>query len=413
MVLGRHVARWGGTCLVLLAAHALAGEGDTSDAAAPAVQQVDPALRDLVALGPRALVHLVASDTAGSISRTPEEVLAALAASDRAKVLAEVALLLAGTPSAGEQTAAVRIFGACGDGRHVAALLEVAQRAGGATPTLRFREVVEKSLASLLVRVPAGFAELRQMWTSVPGELRGAALKAVGETRRPEALEFLQGVLRLDPDACDSVLGQVARLAPYAAGDTESLAAEIRALLASQEPGRPQAAAIALGALGDEDAVPPLVDLLASADAPTRGAASWALRRITGLDLRDHALWSAWLARERAWLPESAPHAFEMLASSRPEDATRAIRDVAGHRLARDLRSRKLAGALQHADAYVRHLAAEALAQSGSRAAAPALVEALADPTPAVADAALAALRAITGLELPPQADLWHAALRR
>jgi HEAT repeat protein len=222
----------------------------------------------------------------------------------------------------------------------------------------------------------------------------------------------LGGLLGWNSSLDVSLLQQIARLA--ALGETASdptLCGVVRGFLRSDEPGLACEAAIACGRLEDFDAADELVDLLESDERSVREASAWALGRLTGLAYQDDTQrWRAWLASEQAWLENEAP---ALIADLEHTDASRAIRclgELSRRRYRRDELGAAMCVALDDERPEVRKLACTALARLGSKAVVPELIASLDDEDDEVTAAALAALRSITGMDLPAVSQVWKAA---
>ncbi|MBP8131498.1 MAG: HEAT repeat domain-containing protein, partial [Candidatus Hydrogenedentes bacterium] len=176
---------------------------------------------------------------------------------------------------------------------------------------------------------------------------RGLAAQVVAETTGEEVTRFYaEGLSRL-PAA-----GQVALLRGLAdRGDAVARPAVVKAM-ESADPEVRLAAVAALGALGNADNVPLLVDLLASSDAALSEAARVSLTVLRG-DAADNAI--------AAVLPETAP-----------EVRARLLALLAARRAAQTV-PLAVAG-LEDADLAVRVAALEVIADNGNADQAPAVV---------------------------------------
>ena len=107
------------------------------------------------------------------------------------------------------------------------------------------------------------------------------------------------------------------------------------------------------------------------------------------------------------WWDEDAEAELVRIERGRGQEFVRAARAVLEHRLFRDRMAESFAQALLRGNGDEVRLACRALEQLRSPVAVRALVECLERDEPTVRSAAWRALRAITGVELPPEADSW------
>jgi HEAT repeat protein len=164
----------------------------------------------------------------------------------------------------------------------------------------------------------------------------------------------------------------------------------------------------ALGELDDGSSAPELITLLSHTHTGVADAALAALRRMSRLEYPPQpALWQAWYDREAKWYDRERPRQRNALGGGRPAAALEALRAYSQHGWRRAQLAHDVCGAFSRREAPVRELACEVLGGLGSRAALPALVETLGDPTTTVATAAWRALQRITGAALPNDREVW------
>jgi HEAT repeat protein len=120
--------------------------------------------------------------------------------------------------------------------------------------------------------------------------------------------------------------------------------------------------------------------------------------------------WRQWYRTEQGWRSSEAARALADLGGDETA-AEPAVRSLAQHPLYRHELAPALAPALRHTSAAVRRLACDALARLGSWTAVDALVRALDDADPSVAEAAHAALVRLTGWDQPHRSEAWRLAL--
>lgn len=371
---------------------------------------VEPALAILAALR----VPEGGGEAAQALSVYQEDVLArALRSVGREAVLAALTEVTGRVEPERVDGLAVRTIGAVGRAEDAPVLLARGERLAQRPWSRSERDAFEGALAALLERDPETQDVLRRAWRSLPDAPLNALLASVGAAGEPRGVRLLADVLDARPDLASACLAQVQRLGPSPFVDVnERLARRLRELLRSGDERAARAACLTAGRLGATDAIPELIDLLESEEHGAHREAGWALRELTGLAFPDTAprLWRNWFTQETAWFQREAPRAFADLRGS-PAQAAAAIAAIGERRLQRDRLALELCAALRHSEAGVRALACAALQRLGSRAACADLAAALRDPDPTVARAAHDALRALSGLDLPPDADAWRAAL--
>ena len=116
----------------------------------------------------------------------------------------------------------------------------------------------------------------------------------------------------------------------------------------------------------------------------------------------------AWYAAEVEWWSQVWPTLAEDLSGSNRTQIRMALVQIGSRHLDRHRLAQEVARVLQLDDLEVQSLACTTLGQLGSAAAVPALVCALEHDDPVVRMSAWNALRKITRLDLPPDAELWR-----
>jgi HEAT repeat protein len=235
----------------------------------------------------------------------------------------------------------------------------------------------------------------------------------VGRSRQAAALDQLAAVLGRDPDLDGLVLTQMGRLGgladPLEAWD---VCYAVRGFLDDRRTGVRREAIVTLGKLRDGEATPQLLALLDDEQAGLRKSALWALKEITGIDLgEDPARWRAWYREELVWWEQDYPGVVEVLRHGSPEEIGPAVATLTLKRLFRNSIADDLKQLLSHEAPELRVRACVALRELGSHVPVVDLTAALNDPDEKVRAAALDALRAITGLDLPADHDRWVEAL--
>lgn len=170
--------------------------------------------------------------------------------------------------------------------------------------------------------------------------------------------------------------------------------------------------AVALGKLRDPDSCPMLIQMLGDEDRRVANAALWALRELSGRTFEAQpGLWTNWYEEQRAWFEGPAAQLERDLGSERRAEVIRAVALLSQRPLFRHHAAAVLGPLLWHPDPEVVRAVCAALGQLDSRRAVVALVGRLDGSGAEEVALARAALGHLTGLELPPEHDLWVAAL--
>jgi len=275
------------------------------------------------------------------------------------------------------------------------------------------RDAVAAALAALLRRDDRGFDDLADELAAFPPTHFRALVDALAAARRGASLPLLRAMLGRGEELDVAVLAAVGELPRWDEvardGQTSWI---LNAHLRAESPKVRRQAVLALGALRDCEAFEPLLGLLGDPDRRVRLAALTALRSLSGLRWpADVDRWLAYLHDESTWYASELPEALERLASSDAHVVVDALRRLPEHPLFRVELSGEVAPLLSSGDEAVAVSACAALARLDSAAAVAPLLDALADPRPAVAAGAWNALRAITRIELPPDETAWRDAL--
>jgi len=144
-----------------------------------------------------------------------------------------------------------------------------------------------------------------------------------------------------------------------------------------------------------------------------RECALGALRRISGLGLpAEPDLWRTWAGKESVWQDQDESEMTTALADPDPVQVTIALRACAGRRAWRATVAEDVIEVLERPEPGLRRLACEVLTQLGVPASVKALVPLLEDDDESVATAAWQAIRTLSGLELPRDADRVREILR-
>jgi hypothetical protein len=318
--------------------------------------------------------------------------------------------LLESPAHSGDRRLAVRVLGAGGRGADLPLLAKIAEpEEDGGLLERTFGETFEAAVTALTSRDPNAGSDLKRTALATTIGVRRSMAHGLGGVGGARALEELAALLNFDEALDPTLLAEIAGAARSAPQPfEEGVLQQVRNCLANDEPQIVAAAANALGALEDQASVDGLVELLGHETTCVRGNAHRALKEICGVNFpAERARWEPWLAEERAWFVERAPEAIAGLAAQNSMTLVAALSEIGMQRLHRRELAEEVLAVLERDDPEERTLACQTLGQLGSRASLPHLVLALEDPVAEVSAAAWAAIRAIAGDELPPEARAW------
>ncbi|GEM_PF-2983860 len=265
---------------------------------------------------------------------------------------------------------------------------------------------------AMLRRDPRGYTGLvPDLAREVPA-LFPFLIEAVGDAGSPLGLRFLGKVLAQGSDHDASVLRQIERIAREARSPfAVELCDAVRDALGRDDPVA-EAAARAAGALADATCVEPLCDMLGTRSARVRSTAHRALKRISGQSFGSkRERWKSWHEGELDWWREESDAVLADLACDEPARIAVAMGQIVRRRLFRDRLIGAILPLLGHPEPRIRRLACQGLGQLGSTAALPSLVDQLTDVDDSVVREAAAALRSLSGKNLPPDPETWRAFL--
>lgn len=379
-------------------------------------ERLVPLLFDVLATRSVPAVDLDAAGAAGAaqvLSEVQESVLLlALARLERGPVLDHASRAVFAEPTLARRAAALLAVGAVGRANDLPQLFELALAREERQPEERLELALRRAVALLLGHDPRALEQLTTLRRITRAELLPALVEAVGASRDPRGLAYLSEIAYWHEGLVLDVMSQVPLLGP--SGDEaidEAMRVRLRPYLDELRPGPCRAAILALTALGDEDSIAALIELLESDSAGLRENAHWALRKLTGLSLAGTpAVWSHWHQGELYWMLRQKPKEFQRLKESQAAIVADALREILTHPLARKELSSALPDLLKSRFPPIRVLACRSLAELDARGAVGKLVWALEDPVPEVSQAAHAALRKLTRLDLPCESLAWQSA---
>lgn len=364
-------------------------------------------------LGARSVPALDATGAAQVLSEVQERaVLLALAQFERDPVLNYVGRALLGGGDVARRGAAIACIGAVGRANDLLQLFELAFPAEEKQPDERLSKILRRSVSAVLQRDPRAFEQLLSLRRVTRPELLAVLVEAVGAARDPRGLAYLAEIVYWNEGLILDVMSQVPLLG--ASGDESidaSMRVRMRAYLDEARPGPCRAAIPALVALSDTESIGSLIALLAAENTGLRENAHWGLKQLTGLTLAPTPeVWAKWHQGEQYWVVREKARTFQRLRDGDPAVVADALRDLVTHPLARKELTVALPDLLQNRFPQIRALACRSLGALGARDAVGKLVWALEDSDRNVSQAAHAALRALTRLDLPREPLAWQNA---
>ena len=164
-----------------------------------------------------------------------------------------------------ERRATVEVLGAIGTGDDLMRVFELALAEDEHRTDRGMAEAFRRTISSILRRDPRAFGRLTRSWRSEREELHPTLVLAVGDSARPEALEFIADVILWDEDLSVVAMAQIPRVGMSEEEHlNEELRVRLRHYLDPEQPAHCRTACLGLAELKDTDAIPYLIDLLAS-----------------------------------------------------------------------------------------------------------------------------------------------------
>ena len=252
---------------------------------------------------------------------------------------------------------------------------------------------------------------LRRTLSRMPEDLRDAAARVIGQRGRRSELEALVDLIDRGGAHVGPVLIELSR-APAVATRRLELAAGTRKHLQHGDRDARVGAAMLAGNRHMVVIFPEVAAQLEHEDALVRTATEDALRKMTSTSLgaRKEA-WMEWYESESLWLEHAS--IAQRLEHEDAGEVTRALREIAQHRLMGLTFVSDVRALLDHEAAGIRILACATLSALGDADAVPDLVGMLDTRNKPVRDAVWKALMGLTGESLPPDSSRWRAALVR
>ncbi len=354
------------------------------------------AARALAALGPAEMQQIFALVSPAAAGPQDETLAHSFALQPQGELHAFLGRFTRDALSAERLRPALLVLREAGAARELARCLELA--AGS-----ELQPELVSALRGILERDPAACGSAFASALTAASEDAECLAHALAQARKPETLRALARLAaqrtELAPLCCACLLGEADALPRPADPD---LLGALRELLASEEhPAAPELLLLA-GRLDDDEAVPLLIERLASARPALCANALWSLRRITGLGLgADAQAWSQWFRDESQWWKERAPAVLPMLHGDDAGAQRRALGELGARYWHRQQVASEIGEYLAHSHAEGARMACGLLAHLGCPSAVPLLQARLEDTDPAVRESARAALASLNGKNVP------------
>lgn len=340
-----------------------------------------------------------------------EVALAALANLPVEVVLAALRAELARDAGPATRALALRVLAAQPSAQGLGLALEILRASELELASPSFRNHARAAVSAPLRTDARAAARLQSELASLPEGVLPLVIEGLAATQCEAALAPLEALLGRSPELDLAVIDGLAcagEVRPWRVG--AEVAECLERLSASKEVARRAAATRALGRLARVDTVTRLVPRLEDPAPEVVAAAIEALQRCAlRTDLTDANSWRAWLQRENTWWKERGEACVEALQSGDPLTLAEHLRELLGHSLARGATADALLTRFARLEPAELVSTCSTLARLGAKEAVPDLVPLLDAAEAPVRDAAWKALRALTGVDLPPERSLWDA----
>jgi hypothetical protein len=348
------------------------------------------------------------------IDRRQDILLGALRRFPAADVVAAVRARAAINPNTDRSLFTARILGRIGGPAALATLEWLA----GTLDSTQWRRpyvvtVFDESLVGIAKEDPRNVKAFGAALTRTPVHCAPVFAHALGVAAWPAGVPVLLKGMGRDRDLDLCIMFELAKFGDRGdiAGATVELA-KVRAYCEDADAGFRRIAASALARLGDHESCDTMIAMLDSKDTLTIASAERSLVTLTGLSLgRESKDWTEWYESEVEWFETNHQHLVEEITSLDPERVRIAIQEFGAHRLFRHEAALAVQPLLASEDAGLQTQACNALGVFRSGRALPWMLDKLDPADEAVTAAALATLKALSGLDLPPDEEAWRAAL--
>ncbi|MFT5049684.1 MAG: hypothetical protein ACI8QZ_001077 [Chlamydiales bacterium] len=314
------------------------------------------------------------------------------------------------------RAAGLRVLARRGTQRDLGTVFALSDSHTGAPASSATLDALEVALVGIFERYPLNITDTRGHLSKLDQAQMVRLIRALGQHGQDgrygseRTFQVLADLLAEDAIYRSMILAQIGRLAPPAA--RTGAMNRVQALLGSPDAAIRREATLTVGKLEDIESFGTLIDLLEHEDERLRSTAHWSLKRISGRTFSAGARqWRAWHAAENAWWADRAPELFDLLHGDDAGDVAAALNELATHRLFRHGIAEALSPLLASPHNETVLLSCSAAYSLRSPAALPGLIECLDHPDERIQISALRGLTAITGIDLPRQADSWHQAL--
>lgn len=348
--------------------------------------------RHLAELGPEALLPLTValaeeqlpaswSGTTrprGLASTLASELRRALAALPKAVLRRHLRELAQEDVPASALVFGVQLLGDFGGRQDLGLLLELGDAGVAAGSRDELTKAYESSLLRILARNRDALEEIVFSFPATPDALLDATVTSLGALSSHAALDCLSGLLGAHPRGTARVLAEIARLGSRLRHPVPpTVCHRVRLWLEQDDELLKVLTADALGALGDIESIPRLMEYLDEWPG-ARTPAAKALRAIAGVSRAGRPeSWRTWYADELDWWEGEAQRQFTQLRSLDPAVVFNAVRLVVPHRWRRHEVASELVVVLDRPEFELVSIACKGLAHLGSPVAVSELIELL------------------------------------
>lgn len=272
------------------------------------------------------------------------------------------------------------------------------------------REPFREAFLGILERDPWAPREVEESYDAAHPSLLAPIVRAVGRQDSLDGLEHLALLLGHTPEADPLILFEMARLGDLLPGpySPDTLAA-VRRYLGVSDPELLLLAMNTTGRLGDRDAVPTLIDLC---EHPVRAVGNEAVEALvlaTGQNIgRSARRWEEWYLKTMEWWQYEAPAQLAELRAGDPGEVAHNLLELSKRRFFRHEMADDIAACLDRKEKDLVVMGCAVLGHLGSWKGVRPLVACLDDPDPQVQEAALRALRRITGQAFGGDPAAWR-----
>lgn len=272
---------------------------------------------------------------------------------------------------------------------------------------------VEDALARQLEQRPASAARLEQKVLHGKPELVPSILRVLAKTPSLRSATIAVRAFGRNTELDLVVSQQLAAMSRNGCvAPTEYVLAAVRRRLTHADARVQRAAIVVLGQWSDQESFAELTEYLSSRDVLLAAAAQASLKTMAGVDLGpDAPTWRAWEDEQHEWWSEHGESLSLQLDSEDPGQVFAALTQMLEHPYFRHAIAERVGTLLGRSDASIFAAACDALVSLRSGYGVQPLVEVLGLADAQRSALAYAALRKLTGLNLPPAHDGWSRAL--